>query len=94
VRVLAKERAASIDGVEGVPALEIVAPGNRIAFRGGYRDAGAPPGKYLDVALLSDLMASKPARGVPVIGCATSERLRHLLDPIGLKSLNSWVAPR
>jgi hypothetical protein len=80
--------AASRDGVEGVPTLEIVAPGNRIVFRGGYRERGAAPGAYLDVALLSALMASKPLRALPIYGCATSQRLSSALDPLGLKSLH------
>jgi hypothetical protein len=82
---LISENDASTDGVQGVPTLEIVAPTGRVAFRGGYRKLGAAPGAYLDVAILSGLMASRPVGAIPIYGCATSTRLRRLLDPLGLK---------
>lgn len=88
VEVVTEETAASTAGVEGVPALEILAPDQRIAFRGGYRERGAAPGMYLDRAILSDLMVAKPVRVLPIYGCATSARLRNLMDPFGLKGLN------
>jgi hypothetical protein len=92
VELLANGQAASMDGVEGVPTLEIVSPSHRVVYLGGYRERGAPPGKYLDLAILSGLMAPKPTRdlpgSLPIYGCATSAHLRNLLDPLRLKSLN------
>jgi hypothetical protein len=79
--------AAAEEGVEGVPMLKIEAPDGTARFRGGYQQRGAPPEKYLDVAILSGLMASKPVPNLRVYGCATSRRLRSLLDPFALKSL-------
>jgi hypothetical protein len=79
--------AAAAEGVEGVPLLKIEAPDGTTRFRGGYRERNAPPEEYLDVSILSGLIASKPAPNVRVYGCATSRRLRALLDPLSLKSL-------
>lgn len=80
---------ASVDyGVDGVPMLRINAPDGTEGFRGGYRNRGEGPGAYLDLAILSDLMASRPVSSLRVNGCATSRRLRSLLDPLSLRSLS------
>jgi hypothetical protein len=82
------EAAASQEGVEGVPLLNVTGPDGIIRFRGGYRDRGAPPDRYLEVAILTSLRASQPVPATRVYGCATSRRLRTLLDPLSLKSLS------
>lgn len=88
VTAITPEAAASVDGVEGVPPLKIDAPDGLTAFRGGYRDQGAPPDQFPDESILSGLMASRPIHRPRVYGCATSNRLRSALDPLSLKSLS------
>jgi hypothetical protein len=78
---------AAEEGVEGVPILKIEAPDGSIRFRGGYRERSTPPEEYLDVAILSGLIASQPVPNPRAYGCATSRRMRSLLDPLSLKSL-------
>jgi hypothetical protein len=82
------DKASLNDGVDGVPLLKINAPDGTQKFRGGYLDRGAPGGVYLDVTILSSLMASRPVPRIHVYGCATSQRLRSLLDPLSLRSLS------
>lgn len=77
--------AALREGVEGVPTFEVVGSDSRVVYRGGYRERGAAPGKYLDTTILSDVMAARTAPSLPVYGCATGERLRRQLDPFGFK---------
>lgn len=86
-KVIAAEAAASLHGVEGVPLLEISAPDGAIHYRGGYREQNAPPGEYLDAAILTKLIASEPVPATRVYGCATSRRLRTRLDPLSLRTL-------
>jgi hypothetical protein len=89
IRITTAEAAASLDGgVQGVPVLHIEAPDGTTKFRGGYRARNTPPEEYLDVAILSGLMASKPVPELRVIGCATSRRLRLQLDPLSFRSLS------
>lgn len=87
--VIAADAAASLEGrIEGVPVLNIEAPDGTTRFHGGYRAQNAPPGEYLDVAVLSGLMASKPVPDLRVLGCATSRHLRSQLDPLSFRSLS------
>jgi hypothetical protein len=84
---ISAEALASRDGVEAVPLLTIEAPDGTVRFRGGYHERGTPAGEYLDITILADLMASRPAPNPRVYGCATSRRLRSQLDPLSLLSL-------
>lgn len=86
--IITTETAASADGVEGVPTLRIEAPDGTMRFNGGYRDRTAKPEDYLDLVILSSLMHSRPVPRPRVYGCATSARLRTLLDPWSLRSLS------
>jgi hypothetical protein len=86
--IVTPDTASIDDGVDGVPMLRINAPDGTQRFRGGYRDQGAAAGVYVDLAILSDLMAARPVSSPHVYGCATSRRLRSLLDPLSLRSLS------
>jgi hypothetical protein len=86
--IVTPETVSADDGIDGVPVLRINAPDGTQRFRGGYRDRGAADGVYLDLAILSDLMASRPVSAPHVYGCATSRLLRSLLDPLSLRSLS------
>jgi hypothetical protein len=86
-KVITAEAAASLHGVEGVPLLEIAGPDKTIRYRGGYRERNAAPEEYLDAAIFTRLVASKPVLSARVYGCATSRRLRSRLDPLSLRKL-------
>lgn len=73
--------------MEGVPILKIAGPDGSTRFQGAYRGQGTPPGQYLDIAILSGLIESKPVPQLRAYGCATSRRLKSMLDPLSLKSL-------
>lgn len=90
VRSITAEAASSIEGVEGVPLLKIEAADGTVRYRGGYRENGAPLEKNLDTVILAGLMASAPVPSLRVFGCATSYRLRSLLDPLSFKLLSSY----
>jgi hypothetical protein len=90
VRNLSAWDASTAYGVQGVPQLEIASPGGEILFRGGYRERGAAPGAFSDLRALAALTAHQPAPVLPILGCATTQRLRGLLDPLRLKSLNNF----
>lgn len=89
VSVQTAQRAASEAGVNGVPLLQITSPAGSIAFRGGYRDMRVNPARFLDLEILDGLVDSRPIAHPRVYGCATTRRLRMLLDPLSLKSLLS-----
>ena len=86
--LMAPDAAANDAGVEGVPLLQIRAPDGSLRFRGGYREHGAPPDRFLDISILSGLMNSRAVPRPRVYGCATTHRLRALLDPLSLKVLS------
>jgi len=85
-RIMTPEVAAAEDGVEGVPMLQIQSPDGAIKFRGGYREHGH--NQFLDVSIISGLMKSSPVVRPGIYGCATTHRLRSLLDPLSLKVLS------
>jgi hypothetical protein len=84
---IGREIAASRYHVEGVPLLEVEAPDGSVRFRGGYRKRNVPNDEYLDTAIVSDLMNSITPPRLRVYGCATSHRLKSLLDPLSILSL-------
>jgi hypothetical protein len=85
---------AARHGIEAVPLLEIAAPGNRVLYRGGHQRRGERPGIYSDIAIVSALMAQDAPQRLPVFGCATSSRLRGLIDPFHIKSLSFYFFGR
>jgi hypothetical protein len=85
---------AARHGIEAVPLLEIAAPGNRVLYRGGHQRRGERPGIYSDIAIVSALMAQDAPQRLPVYGCATSSRLRGLIDPFHIKSLSFYFFGR
>ena len=68
-------------GVEAAPLLVILDPDNVARYRGGYTDRKqAYPVR--DTELLRDAMGGAAPVALPVFGCAISQRLRELIDPL------------
>lgn len=72
-------------GLEAAPVLVLVSPAGEVAYVGGYTRR-KQSGRYEDREILAALREApgQPAAGLPVFGCATSERLARMLDPLGV----------
>lgn len=73
-------------GIEGVPWLAIFSPAAEALYSGGYNDH--PISKHTrirDLELFAQAKSGQAPAPLPVYGCATSERLKRLLDPLHLK---------
>lgn len=82
VRVGAKELVPRF-GVEAAPLLVILDPDDVERYRGGYTDRKqAYPVR--DEELLRDAMSGAAPVALPLFGCALSQRLRELIDPLRL----------
>lgn len=73
-------------GSEGVPFFQVVEGGESPRYSGAYFDSAfrATSG-FLDLKTYSLIKDGGFVLSRPVFGCATSERLKSLLDPLGLK---------
>jgi hypothetical protein len=71
-------------GVEAVPMLVAVAPGNEARYTGGYTDRKQGPA-IQDRSVLLRVMNGERLAALPVFGCAVSKRLAAELDPLRLK---------
>ena len=73
-------------GSEGVPFFQVVNGFESPSYSGAYFDS-AHRGRsgFLDLSIYSLVKGGGEVTNRPVFGCATSERLRELLDPLGLK---------
>ncbi|MBC2606760.1 hypothetical protein [Pelagicoccus albus] len=73
-------------GSEGVPFFQVVEGGAKPSYSGAYFDnAFRATGGFLDLKTLSRLQGGGIVVNRPVYGCATSDRLKAVLDPLGLK---------
>lgn len=80
VRVVAQELLPRF-GVEAAPLLVILDPDNVARYRGGYTDRKqAYPVR--DAELLREAMSGAAPVTLPLFGCAISQRLRELVDPL------------
>jgi hypothetical protein len=67
--------------VEAAPLFVVSAPDGRIRYAGGYtREKQGPD--IRDLAILSDLMADRTPEVLPTLGCAVSDELRAVLNPL------------
>ncbi len=71
-------------GVESAPLLVVVDQSGQIVYSGGYtsRKQGLD---YHDVNVLQALLDGEAVENFPLYGCAVSERLKDLVDPLGIK---------
>jgi hypothetical protein len=71
--------------VEGVPLLLVFAPDGTLRHTGGYTERKQGPNPR-DAEILEGLMAERAVPELPVFGCAVSDELRALLDPLGIRT--------
>lgn len=71
-------------GIESAPLLVVVDGSGTIHYSGGYtsRKQGYA---IQDVLKIDNAISGKDQTSLPVYGCAVSERLDRLMDPLGLK---------
>ncbi len=71
-------------GVEAAPLLTILDPAGTVRFTGGYTAHKQGP-QIQDVKIINALLSGAIVDELPVFGCAVSDRLKSLVDPLGLK---------
>ena len=71
-------------GIEGAPVLIVVDPERAIRYVGGYTRRQQGP-DISDLSILRDLRAGAATDDLPVFGCAVSQRLKGLADPLAIK---------
>lgn len=71
-------------GSEGVPYFQIKDSEGSLRFSGGYAPSGSI-GQLSDLDTLERMRRGASVEEMPVIGCATSERLKSALDPFSFK---------
>lgn len=73
-------------GSEGVPFFQVVEGSSKPAYSGAYfGSAFRGTNGFLDLSTASRLKGGGFVFNRPVYGCATSDRLKAILDPFGLK---------
>lgn len=70
--------------MEAAPLLVVVDPADQLQYLGGYTDR-KQAADIRDVAILTDLQATKPIPALPLFGCAVSQSLQRAVDPLGLR---------
>jgi hypothetical protein len=71
-------------GVDAAPAFVVIDEISRVRHAGGYTSHKQGLDRE-DVATLAQLRRGGLARVLPVLGCAVSQELQRILDPIGIK---------
>lgn len=71
-------------GVEAAPLLTVLDPSGNIRFAGGYTTHKQGP-QIQDVDIIQQLLRGECVGELPLFGCAVSNELRSLVDPLGLK---------
>ena len=80
------ERLCGLYGSEGVPYFQITSPSKELIYSGGYLENQYSARKsYSDISILSKAQSGLQTKAHPVVGCATSQRLKRTLDPFSLK---------
>jgi hypothetical protein len=69
--------------LEAAPVLVVMSPDDEVVYMGGY-NRHKQSAAYEDVAIITDLRAHRATEPLPVFGCAISERLARLIDPLNL----------
>jgi hypothetical protein len=71
-------------GVEAAPLLTVLDPSGNIRFAGGYTTHKQGP-QIQDVNIIQQLIRRENVGELPLFGCAVSNELKSLVDPLGLK---------
>jgi hypothetical protein len=83
VNVTPRELAAHYR-IESAPLLLVVDPAGDVRYAGGYTERKQGP-EIEDVELIERLLREESTTPLPLFGCAVSERLQAILDPLGIE---------
>lgn len=83
VRVRPEELAERY-AIEAAPLLLVVDPAGTLRYRGGYSERKQAEALQ-DVAIIESLRGDGEVAALPLFGCAVSDELRRMLDPLGLR---------
>lgn len=70
--------------IEAAPLLLVADPEGTMRYRGGYTDRKRS-GDLHDTQIIEQLRTAGDATALPLFGCAVSDELRALLDPLGVR---------
>lgn len=70
--------------IESAPLLLVVDPDGAVRYAGGYTERKQGP-EIEDIALIERVLREETTTPLPLFGCAVSERLRAILDPLGIE---------
>lgn len=84
VELISPEALLTQYGVESAPLLVVTDSDGTIKYSGGYthRKQGLD---YQDQSIVRQLVAGGQVDPLPLYGCAVSQRLKQIVDPLGLK---------
>jgi len=71
-------------GIAAAPLMVVADPTDRIRYVGGYTSRKQGP-DVRDLAILTDLQANTEVAALPLFGCAVSQTLAAIVDPLGLR---------
>ncbi|MBK7537283.1 MAG: hypothetical protein IPI49_18335 [Myxococcales bacterium] len=71
-------------GIEGAPLFMFVDPKHAVRYVGGYTRRKQGP-EIEDLAIMREIRGGSEVADLPLFGCAVSERLKELADPMALK---------
>ena len=78
--------------IEAAPLLLVADDAGRVRYAGGYTERKQGP--ILDThALVAALRRGAPRSTLPLFGCATSQELQSLIDPLHIKRVMQWLSP-
>ena len=84
VEVVTQRQLSERFNLVAAPVLVVVDGGGTVRYLGGYTDRKQGP-DIRDVAIIEDLVAGQAADALPLFGCAVSQQLQRVLDPLGIK---------
>jgi len=70
-------------GIEAVPLLVVLGPDDTTRYSGGYAERKQGP-ELLDREIIDRARAGYDDEGLPLFGCAASQGLRQIFNPLGL----------
>jgi hypothetical protein len=84
VVTVAPEALSKRFGIEGAPLLVVVDPQRQVRYIGGYTDRKQGL-DIRDLAIIREVRAGVAISELPLFGCAVSQRLKELADPLAIK---------
>lgn len=70
-------------GIEAVPLLVVLGPDDTTRYSGGYAERKQGP-ELLDLEIIARARAGYDDEALPLFGCAASQGLRQIFNPLGL----------